>query len=135
MVVEYNGKFIPPHDWCMTYDPEHVWDGTDLMGSSLAALARLGESKGYQLVGCNITGSNAFFVRRDLAGDKFALPASAGHLFQPARYDLSRCFMTGHPRLQPSLTILEGACAIAAAHPVPARCDDGVFAITHLILP
>jgi hypothetical protein len=130
VVVEYNGKFIPPHDWCMAYDADHMWDGSDLMGSSLAALARLGEAKGYQLVGCNITGSNAFFVRRDLAADRFAQPASASHLFQPARYDLSRCFMIGHAAN--SLTILQGACAAAGLPMPPATTVDS---IGHVILP
>jgi uncharacterized protein YjbI with pentapeptide repeats len=124
VVVEYNGKFIPPNDWCMAYDPNHNWNGTDLMGCSLAALARLGEAKGYQLVGCNITGANAFFVRADLAGDKFAQPATASHLFQPARYDLTRCFMVGHP--PNSLTILQGAYAAARLAWPPAATLDSI---------
>ena len=28
-------------------------------------------NKGYNLVGCNITGSNAFFVKKDLVNEKF----------------------------------------------------------------
>jgi hypothetical protein len=130
VVLEYNGKFIPPHDWCMAYDTSHMWGGTDLMGCSLAALARLGEAKGYQLVGCNITGSNAFFVRRDLAGDKFAQPATAGHLFQPARYSLTRCFKVGHAAN--SITILQGAYAAAGLPWPPAATLES---IAHVILP
>ena len=130
VVVEYNGKFIPPHDWCMAYDRGYMWRGTDLMGASLTALARLGEAKGYQLVGCNITGVNAFFVRRDLAGDKFAQPATPAHLFHPARYELTRCFVSGHP--PNSITILQGACAAAG---LPWPPSDTLASIAHVILP
>ncbi len=41
-------------------------------GASLKALERLGRTKGYCLVGCNYTGVTAFFVREDLAADRFA---------------------------------------------------------------
>jgi hypothetical protein len=84
-----------------------MWDNTDRMGCSLQALANLGETKGYQLVGCNITGSNAFFVRRDLAGDLFASPSTAAHLFQPPRYYMTGYFPRGHATS--SISILEGA--------------------------
>jgi hypothetical protein len=107
VVIEYNAKFRPPNDWCITYDPAQMWDNTDRMGCSLQALANLGETKGYQLVGCNITGSNAFFVRRDLAGDLFASPSTAAHLFQPPRYYMTGYFPRGHATS--SISILEGA--------------------------
>jgi len=107
VVAEYNARFRPPHDWCMDYDAGHEWSGTDFMGSSLEALTRLGTARGYQLAGCNIVGVNAFFVRNDLAGELFAAPASAGHLFQPPRYDLGFCLKNGHP-LDPR-TVVHGA--------------------------
>ncbi|MDB5807785.1 MAG: hypothetical protein JWN73_5107 [Betaproteobacteria bacterium] len=117
VVVEYNAKFRPPNDWCMAYDAGHEWIKTDFMGASLEALTRLGEARGYQLVGCTIIGANAFFVRRDLAADKFAAPASAAHLFQPPRYELGFCFrlQTGHP-IDPR-TVVHGATA--AQQPKP----------------
>lgn len=41
-------------------------------GASLSALAKLGKSKGYILVGCCSTGFNAFFVRKDIAKNKLS---------------------------------------------------------------
>lgn len=111
VVAEYNGKFLPHHEWSIIYDPGFMWDGSDLCGCSLASLARLAGKKGYQLVGCNITGGNAFFVRADLAADLFATPATPEHLFQPARYMLSACFNVGHPTS--TLSVLQGACTAA----------------------
>lgn len=37
-------------------------------GASLAALVKLAGAKGYLLAGCESSGTNAFFVRRDIAG-------------------------------------------------------------------
>lgn len=41
-------------------------------GASLSALAKLGKEKGYILVGCCSSGFNAFFVREDIARNKFS---------------------------------------------------------------
>jgi hypothetical protein len=97
VVIEYNAKYRPPMHWVMDYDPAHRWDGSDRFGASLVALAELGQRKGYRLVGCNITGANAFFVRSTLAESGFASPADAASLYQPARYHLSPAFVSGHP--------------------------------------
>jgi hypothetical protein len=53
-------------------------------GASLPALALLGQRKGYQLVGTNSAGNNAFFVRRDVGA---RLPDRRAHeVFTPARF-------------------------------------------------
>jgi hypothetical protein len=88
VVIEYNARFPPPMEWVMAYDPEHGWDGTDQFGASLESLTALASQKGYALVGCSITGVNAFFVRTPLAHGKFVQPETAECLYQPARYDL-----------------------------------------------
>lgn len=98
VVIEYNGKFTPEIDWVMAYNEEHVWDRSDRCGASLKALENLGRRKGYQLVGTNIVGINAFFVRSDLARDLFALPATAENLYNPARMNMLR-HHNGHSAL------------------------------------
>lgn len=95
VVIEYNAKFPPECDWVMPYEGNYVWDLSDRHGASLKALERLGKRKGYQLVGTNMTGSNAFFVREELAGDKFPLPADAENLYNPPRWGRLR-FETTH---------------------------------------
>ncbi|MGH8766033.1 MAG: FkbM family methyltransferase [Burkholderiales bacterium] len=96
VVIEYNAKYPPPMDLVPPYDPQHGWDGSDYMGSSLQALANLGARRGYRLVGTNITGSNAFFVRSELAANHFA-EADAAALYNPARYWLTTGYVAGHP--------------------------------------
>jgi hypothetical protein len=44
--------------------------------------------RGYALVGCNLAGVNAFFVRADLAWDRFAAPFDAENHFEPPRFYL-----------------------------------------------
>ena len=86
VVIEYNGKFPPNCDWKQAYNKYHVWDGSDWQGASLKALELLGRQLGYQLVGTNLNGGNAFFVRQDLVGDLFIEPATAENLYNPVRY-------------------------------------------------
>jgi hypothetical protein len=110
VVMEYNAKFVPPLEFCMDYDEEHGWEGDDCYGASLQFLELRMAEKGYALVGCNLTGSNAFFVRGDLAGDKFAQPYTAKNHFEPARHAL--CGLpSGHPpayqTLEKSFTMRE----------------------------
>lgn len=99
VVVEYNAKFCPPVRHVVPYNPNRQWNGTDYCGCSLQSLCDVAEEKGYRLVGCNITGVNAFFVRDELCGDCFATPATPEHFYQPPRYELFRmgAFEVGHP--------------------------------------
>ena len=86
VVIEYNAKYPPPIRWRIPYSPDHAWDGSDWFGASLQSLVDLFASRKYSLVGCNVTGSNAFFVRNDLLGDKFPCLGEIEKLYQPARY-------------------------------------------------
>lgn len=95
VIIEYNGKLPPEIDWRMPYNEYHVWDGTDRQGASLKSLENLGRKKGYELVGTNICGINAFFVRGDLVKDKFATPYTAENFYNPARMNMLR-FANGH---------------------------------------
>ena len=116
VVVEYNAKFPPPAMYCMAYDEQHVWDGSDHFGASLKWFEVKMSARGYRLVGCNLTGTNAFFVRKDLAGDKFLEPFTAEKHYQPARYELSASFggLSGHPA---SYKTLANAADIDQAEP------------------
>jgi hypothetical protein len=100
VVIEYNAKLPPPIEAVMAYNPARTESGfTDYFGCSLEALTRLANRKGYQLVGCNITGSNAFLVRQDLCHELFYLPATAAALYHPPRYEINYAgaFRVGHP--------------------------------------
>lgn len=83
--MEYNAKFRPPVSFCMAYDAGHAWRGDDCFGASLSFLEKGLAGRGYRLVGCDLTGTNAFFVREDLVGDKFLEPFTAQNHYEPPR--------------------------------------------------
>ena len=79
--VEYNAKFPPPLSLSIRFDPNFRWQGDDYHGASLQAFCDL--LTDYRLVSCNLSGSNAFFVRRDVA-NAFA-DYTPSELYQPFR--------------------------------------------------
>jgi hypothetical protein len=88
VVIEYNAALPADLDWKVAYDPRRMWDETQNFGASLKALEGLGRDLGYALVGCDLAGTNAFFVRAELAGDQFAAPFTAENHHEPVRYAL-----------------------------------------------
>lgn len=95
VAIEYNATLHPPLSLVVPYDPKRGWDGTNYFGASLAALVQLGRSKGYRVVGCNFSGTNAFFVRDDVAGNLFLDPATAEEHYEPPRYFFAK-LKAGH---------------------------------------
>jgi hypothetical protein len=71
VVIEYNASMGYEKSLTVKYDQnfdrykKHA--SGFYYGASLAALTKLANSKGYILVGCDSTGVNAFFVRKDAA--------------------------------------------------------------------
>ncbi|SMO83135.1 FkbM family methyltransferase [Gracilimonas mengyeensis] len=74
IVIEYNASFGPDKSVTVEYDPSFSrfkkhpsgW----YHGASLKALTKLANDKGYELIGCDSCGVNAFFVKRELLNDK-----------------------------------------------------------------
>ncbi|MCR4762290.1 MAG: hypothetical protein K5696_02035 [Lachnospiraceae bacterium] len=96
--IEYNGKFPPDLNWKQAYDRNHRWDYSDWQGASLKAMELLGRQKGYVLVGTNLTGANAFFVRNDLySKESFLDQNTAEELYNPYRKSELRFVTPGHP--------------------------------------
>jgi hypothetical protein len=87
VAIEYNGTFRPPHKIVQRYKEDHRWNGSNFFGASLKALEELGRKKGYELVGCNYSGINAFFVKKELAAGKFSEPFTAEHHYRAPNYD------------------------------------------------
>lgn len=95
VVVEYNASIPPSIDWKVDYISDRGWNGTVYFGASLKAYELLGARNGYSLVGCNLAGVNAFFVRNDLLGNHFRGPFAAEVHYEPPRYWLH--WRYGHP--------------------------------------
>lgn len=99
VVIEYNASVGPSKDFVVPYLPSRVWDGSNYFGTSLKSAELLGNKKGYSLVGCDLAGINAFFVRNDLLNDKFEAPFTSENHYEPPRYYLK--YFGGH---QPSVS-------------------------------
>ncbi|MDP3941924.1 MAG: hypothetical protein Q8Q49_06475 [bacterium] len=84
VIVEYNSHF--GYDFAITVPYKKTFDRTKehysnlYFGSSLPALCLLGKKKGYQFVGSNSAGLNAFFVRKDMAKNLPNLTAKDGYV-------------------------------------------------------
>jgi hypothetical protein len=63
VVIEYNSALPPDEAW-VPIDPFASWDETQNFGSSLGTMLAVADVKGYDLVHCETTGVNAFFVDR-----------------------------------------------------------------------
>jgi hypothetical protein len=85
VVIEYNAHVPPTERKAIRYDPSFRWGGSDYFGASLRALAELGLHKGYALVYCESTGTNAFFVATDLLPSGF-VPPPLTVVYRPPNY-------------------------------------------------
>jgi len=95
VIVEYNAELRPPVR--LVQKPTDRWNDTSYSGASLSALTAMAKLKGYVLVGTNLPGVNAFFVREDCAGSLFAAEATAENHYHSPRYKLGEFgFPTGH---------------------------------------
>lgn len=84
LVIEYNGFFPKSSLWEADVKDNEVWDGSINMGASLSTIIKISESKGYKHIGCDLTGTNAFFVLDELVSTYFS-DFSFNPTQQPAR--------------------------------------------------
>jgi len=74
IIMEYNAVFGKERAISVPYDKDFL--RTDkhysnlYWGASLPALTYIAGNKGYGLVGCNLAGNNAYYVRKDLLNEK-----------------------------------------------------------------
>jgi hypothetical protein len=84
-IIEYNGFFPAESNWIARYDSSGWWDGGFNMGAALKPLDELSKKKGYSLIGCDLSGANAFFLRQDLAKIHFPSDRGVNEMFEPAQ--------------------------------------------------
>lgn len=93
VVIEYNARFGPERAVVVPYRPDfqraEAHHSMIYYGASLAALCGLGREKGFDLVGCNSYGNNAFFVRSDLRPASVAKRA-CHEAYRPAQFQEAR---------------------------------------------
>lgn len=98
IVAEYNAKYGPHNTWVVKYSKESIWQNDSYMGVSLALLTDMLKDKGYSLVGCSITGANAFFINNNENLKNFLEPFSSQKHFEEEKYYLLRHFSSYHKK-------------------------------------
>jgi hypothetical protein len=92
LVVEYNATFGTEKAVTVPFDADFDMFAAHpsgiYFGASLPALVELAHDRGYEFVGCESHGANAFFVRRDVAAAVPSLSAVEG--FAPSQFRMSR---------------------------------------------
>lgn len=89
VVIEYNSLFGARRAVTIPYQADFDRGQAHYSGlfggCSLRALGLLAERKGYAFVGCNSSGNNAYFVRRDRLGSVKAASIEAGYVLSRVR--------------------------------------------------
>ncbi|MFA7082795.1 MAG: hypothetical protein WC135_09300 [Bacteroidales bacterium] len=109
IIAEYNAVFGQERAISIPYDKyfqrTKAHYSNLYFGASLAALNHIAKNKGYELVGCNDGGTNAFFVRKDLLNDRIkskttlqAFKEDKGRQSRDKNYNLS--LVSGYDRLK-----------------------------------
>jgi hypothetical protein len=92
IISEYNSLFGHTSKVSVPYSNDFVRSvahySNIYYGASIAALEFLAHKKGYSLIGCNMAGNNAFFVRNDLSNNFKIL--SAKEAYKPAQFRESK---------------------------------------------
>lgn len=109
LIVEYNAVFGTKRAITIPYDKTFVRNKAHYsnlyFGASLAALTHAASEKGYALVGCNLAGNNAYFVRKDLLNDKVQ-EKSVEEAFKDSKFregrnrDYSLSYLSGKKRFE-----------------------------------
>ena len=98
LILEYNSTYPPPVKWHIPYDKAYFWAGDNYFGMTLSDAVALSNSKGYILVGTDLQGINAFFIRKDIfesCKDRFPYLLDEKSLYNFPNYHLLPYF-TGH---------------------------------------
>ncbi|MBP1630287.1 MAG: hypothetical protein H6Q15_1180 [Bacteroidetes bacterium] len=93
IIAEYNAVFGKERPISVPYDKKFYRTEAHYsnlyFGASLMSLNHIAQEKGYELVGCNDAGTNAFFVRKDLLNN-IIKPISVSDAFREDKCRQSR---------------------------------------------
>ena len=95
--IEYNAKNRQNIKLNIKEIKNFSWEYDDYFGSSLLSINTMLEKKGYKLIATNITGSNAFFVKNELAKLTKTKNQTVEDLYSPPNYDLFNYNVTHAP--------------------------------------
>lgn len=96
--VEYNARLGPHNLWIADNESKMVWDNDIYYGASLKSYENMLNKKGYSLVGCSLTGVNAFFINKEEDLELFKSPFTSENHYQEERIYLLKYFASYHKK-------------------------------------
>jgi len=108
VVIEYNSVFGSERAITVPYDETFCRTKAHYSnlyyGASLMALCDLGKEKGYDFVGCNSNGNNAYFIKKGISGKVRTVSPEQGYVlsrFRESRgHDGRLTYVSGNERLE-----------------------------------
>ena len=112
VIIEYNASFGPDKSITVPYDPEFErfkkHNSGYYHGASLNALEKLGHKKGYSLICCDSSGSNAIFIKDEVIYSKGIFEAHCpSSAFYPLRKRIESMSLEGQFNLIKHLDIVD----------------------------
>ena len=95
--IEYNSKIRPKTKIKIKEITKFKWEYDDYFGSSLRTIDDVMEKKGYKLIATNITGSNAFYIKKKLIDLCKTKDQSLEDLYSPPNFELFNYNVTHAP--------------------------------------
>jgi len=95
--IEYNSKIRPKTKIKIKEITKFKWEYDDYFGSSLRTIDEVMEKKGYKLIATNITGSNAFYIKKKLIDLCKTKDQSLEDLYSPPNFELFNYNVTHAP--------------------------------------
>jgi len=109
LILEYNSVFGNDRAITIPYDKAFVRTNSHYSnlywGASLPALNHAASKKGYSLIGCNLAGNNAYFIKNSLLNDKVK-KLSIEDAFRESKFresrnkDYSLSYLAGNERIE-----------------------------------
>lgn len=94
--VEYNARLGPHNLWVANNENKMQWNNDIYYGASLKSYENMLNKKGYSLVGCSLTGVNAFFINNEEDLELFKSPFTSENHHQEERIYLLKYFASYH---------------------------------------
>ena len=95
--IEYNSKVRSKTKLDLKNIKNFKWEYDDYFGSSLSSINSVMVEKGYKLIATNITGSNAFFVKKELLYLTKTKNQNIEDLYSPPNFELFNYNVTHAP--------------------------------------
>lgn len=112
IIVEYNSTFGKERAISVPYDPAFYRNNAHysnlFYGASLAAFDYLCSENGYVFVGCNSSGNNAYFVRKDKVGSLPTPGIEEGFVFAKFKEGIDQEGKLTHMKKKEQLEVLKG---------------------------